>query len=139
MLRVRVTQGYAYLVEEEAPSHVGNGIVEFTRTYVSVPRTRYDYTTITHSRQEIIGGELVETQETVPALVKYEYSLKVLKQIDAPRIMFVNNVAYTVGGFGTFTPGKHYLAEDSEGGIYKCGIFFRRSVLILWKAFTLRQ
>ena len=150
MTRVKLSQGYAYLVEEEPPSHVGNGIYEYTQTYASVPIERYEATTITHSRQEVILGGLVETQEVVPALVKYEYSLKPLKQIDAPKAILVSStnisggdafesVWLTWGGFGTFTGGKLYLAEDTEVGIYKAGIFFRRSVIIRWKPLALRH
>lgn len=140
MQKARISPyGYAYLVDQSEATDVGNGILEFTRTYSSVPKKRAELTTTNHSRQELIGGELIETQETVPAAVIYEYSLKPLKQIDAPRCVIVDGVPLTYGNFGTFVPGRLYLAEDTEVGFYKGKIYFRKSIYIKWKALKLRN
>jgi hypothetical protein len=135
-----VTQyGVSYLVDQSEARSVGNGILEYTRTYASVPARRDEYTTIVHSRQELINGALIETQESVPAVVRYEYSLQPFKQFDAPRCVIVDGVPLTWGGFGVFVPGKNYLAEDTEVGFYKGAIYFRKSVIIKWKALRLNN
>jgi len=139
MQRLRTQYGDCYLVAQSDARSVGNGILEYTRTYASVPKKRTEYTTITHSRQEIINGALIETQETVPAAVVYEFSLRPLRQIDAPKVVMVDGVPLTWGDFGVFVPGKYYLAEDTEIGFYKGEIFFRKSIIIKWKALKLRN
>lgn len=140
MESLRVAQyGIGYLVAQSKASSVGNGILEYTRTYASIPKSRTELTTIDHARQELINDELVETVERVPAAVLYEYSLRPLKQIDAPRCTIVDGVPLTYGNFGTFVAGKTYLAEDTEIGFYKGEIYYRRSVLIKWKALKARN
>lgn len=137
---LRVAQyGIGYLVAQSKASSVGNGILEYTRTYASIPNTRTEYITYTHSRQEIIDGFFIETQEVVPAAVIYEYSLRPLKLIPAPKVIFVDGIPLVRGGFGTFVAGKTYLAEDTEIGFYKAKIWQRKSIKIQWQAFTLRS
>lgn len=140
MEKLRIAQyGIGYLVAQSPANSVGNGILEFTRTYASVPKTRTEYITYVHSRQELINGFLVETQEEVPAAVVYEYSLRPLPVKVAPKVIMVDGVPLVRGGFGTFVPGKDYLAETTEIGFYKAKIWQRKSVKIKWQAFTLRS
>lgn len=139
MRKINTQYGIAYLVDQSESTDAGNGVLQYTKTFASVPKSRLEATTITHSRQEIIGGRIIETQETVPAVVVYDYSLKPLAQRDAPRIIEVDGVYLTYGNFGNFVAGKLYLAEDSEVGIYKGKIYFRRGVLIRWKQLKQRN
>lgn len=140
MTRQKFPQGYAYLTFEGNQQDVGGGIMEFTRIFSALPLPGFELTTIIHSRQEIIDNRLIETQDTVPGFVKWEYSLRPIPQIDAPRaVEIAEGVFQTKGGFGTFTPGKQYLAEDTEIGIWKGSIFYRKSVSIVWRAFRLRS
>jgi hypothetical protein len=139
MHKLRTVYGDCYLVAQSTASSVGNGILEYTRTYASVPRPRTEYITYVHSRQEIINGFLVETQEEVPAAVVYEYSLRPLPVKVAPKVIVADGVYLVRGGFGTFVPGKNYLAETTEIGYYKARIWYRKSIFIRWQAFTLRS
>lgn len=137
MQKLKTQLGDAYLVEESDRTEIGNGIVEFQRTYASVPQPRVEYGTINFSRQQTINNKLIETQETVPAFIHYTFSLKPIKQIDAPRAVDIDGILFGKAGFGNFVPGKLVLAEDSEVGTYKGKIFYRRAVYIKWFNYTI--
>lgn len=141
--KVKLREGYAYMVDESPTSHIGNGIVEYKRTYASIPETRYEYSSISYSRQEAFfdgtDPRIVTITETVPCVILYEYSITPLPVIEAPRIELIDNVFFTFGGWGKFVVGQLYLAQDTEISIYKGGMNCRKSILIKWKALTVRS
>ena len=137
MSQINTTYGKMYLVEQGDTSQVANGIVEFTRTFSTVPAPRLEYGQIGYTRQEIVGSTIAEFTETVPCRVVWEYSLSPLKQLLAPRVVSIAGTFKTFGDWGTFTVGQQYLAEDSENGIYKSKIYYRKSIYITWKSLIL--
>mgnify|MGYP003659895185 CR=1 FL=1 len=139
MERVKTDRGYAYLVEQSEASHIGNGILEYTKTFISIPIARKEYGQINYTAQRILGGELYEFTDTRQCLWTFEYSLTPFEPFIAPKVWIVDNVVLTKGGFGTFTAGSPYIAEDSDCGIYKCGIYYRKTAFIIWQAFVPRS
>ena len=137
MSQINTPYGKMYLVEQGDTSQVANGIVEFTRTFSTVPAPRLEYGQIGYTRQEFTGTAIVEFTETVPCVIAWEYSLSPLKQLLAPRIVAIGSTFKTFGDWGTFAVGQQYLAEDSLNDIYKSKIYFRNSIYITWKALTL--
>ena len=133
-------KGDMWLVHEGDTSDVGNGILEYTLTFSSLPCARVEFGTTNYARQELTtDGDIVTIAETVPCQIRYEYSMKPIPQIDAPRIEKIANSYFTYGNWGKFVPGNWYLAEDTENGIYKGPIYYRKSIYIRWKALTLRN
>ena len=138
--RIKTGKGYMWLVHESDTSDVGNGILEYTLTFSSLPCARVEFGTTNYARQELTtDGDIVTIAETVPCQIRYEYSLKPIPQIDAPRIEKIANSYFTYGNWGKFVPGNWYLAEDTENGIYKGPIYYRKGIYIRWKALTLRN
>ena len=139
MQKVKTRRGYAYLVEQSEASHIGNGILEYTKTFISIPVPRKEYGQINYTAQRILGGELYEFTDTRLCEYLYEYGTLPFEPYIAPKVWIVDNVALTKGGFGEFTPGMRYVAEDSDCGIYKGGIFYRKTPFIVWQAFVPRS
>ena len=139
MSQINTTYGKMYLVEEGDTSQIANGIVEFTRTFSTIPATRIEYGQIGYTRQEWTGTDIAEFTETVPCRIVYEYSLAPLPQLVSPKIIRIGSTFKIQGGWGEFIAGNPYLAEDSENGIYKSRIYYRKSITIIWKALTLRD
>lgn len=132
MARLTTLKGLAYLVEDDDPRDVGQGLVAFNRIYASVPVTRHEGTQIVYGMQfySVADEELAEIQIPLNARVRYEYSLNPMNPIIAPRAFMIFGELRALGGWGTLVPGNEYPAEDSTTGIYKGGIWFRRTVLI---------
>lgn len=148
MVTYSTPRGTAYLVEESDATHVEPGILEFTRTYASIPRTRYEKGSIVYSQQFEStnvtygfenppgGTEVEEIPQSVNAAVKYEYGLTEFSQLYTPKVYVLFGRRLTSSGYVAPTAGVEFLAEDSTQGIYKGGIFFRRSVLATFPAYT---
>ena len=138
--RIKTPKGYMWLVNESDTSDVGNGILEYTLTYSSLPCARVEFSTVNYARQELTtDGDIVTIPETVPSQIRYEYALQPFDVINAPRIEKIADSYFTYGGWGNFVAGNWYLAEDTEVGLYKGPIYFRKGIYIRWKALTLRN
>ena len=143
-------RGVAYLVEEGDPTDAGAGLLRFSRTYASLPRTRYEKTTIVYPYQflSIDPGydwdnppefpEVAELPLTLSATVTYEYFLHAVPDVlYAPKVKTAFGRVFYFGGWasGSVLPGQEILAEDSETRIYKPGMMERKSVRVI-PAFT---
>lgn len=118
--------GRAYLVDHSPVRDIGKGIVEFERIYASVPRTRTEYTTIAYTQQYYnLTPEIFDVTFTMPGWYVYEYFTTRPEPLIKPRVYIVGNVLKSIGGAPSSSGTR--IAEDSEVGIYKAGIFYRRT------------
>ena len=138
--KITTLLGDAYLVDESEAAHVGNGLVEFTRTYAGLPNSRREGTTIAYSFQTLSlsafadgEAEIAEVTVTLGADVLYEYFLQKPKAYQAPRIALVNGKVIYYGNWKPSYPsGTEIVAQDSEVGIHKGGIYYRKTIIITW-------
>ena len=149
MSRISIASGFAYLVNESEASNIGLGILEFTRTYASIPITRnWENTTIAYSKQYVSTSasydwttpppapEITEITYSTPGRVFYEFSLTPFDPLIAPRVAVLFGSVVAFGGWGLLQEGQFYPAEDSEVGIYKGKIYYRRTVAVKWSNFV---
>lgn len=149
MARIVISSGLAYLVNESEARNIGNGILEFTRTYATIPVTRnWESTTIAYTRQYPSTSASYDwttapptpeiTEVTVPmsARLIYEYSLTRFEPIIAPRVEVIFGSVVSFGGWGTLVEGQYYAAEDSKTDVYKGRIYYRRTIAIKWTNFV---
>lgn len=127
--------GLAYLVEEGETQDVEGGLVRVQRTLASVPQTRDEpatyVQTIQHARTVDSVNEIVETTATVSATVRYEYGLNPFRPLIAPKVSLVfGEFVYRGGLTGTNKPRDTDPLEDSEVGIYKGRIYYRRTIYL---------
>lgn len=127
--------GSAYLVDEGPTRDIGNGIVEWWRTYATVPITRETGSTIGYSEQVAISaGEIIEYSTTKAARIVWEYFANNRPEAFlAPRIVSIGGAIYYVGGIAawrTRLSGGATLACDQEVGIYLGKIYYRKSIYI---------
>lgn len=139
----------AYLVEESETTDVGCGILEFTRTYASLPETRTEQTTITYPFQFVSTNATISwdnpppepTVAEVPIVVNadvvYEYSLGPAK----PDILYAPKVFSVFGTLlyiGTYLPlgTTYFVAEDSAIKLYRGFFYERRTVYVNWSDFS---
>lgn len=144
MTKIRTVKGDAYLVNEGEAVGVGSGLVEYVRTFSSVPLRRLEGSTIVYAIQFLstqavynfedapAAPEVTELPLTLTAQVVWEYFLSYPELIRAPKVAVVNGSIFTFGGWGTFYYGQTILADDTEIGIYKAGIFYRKSIQVQW-------
>jgi hypothetical protein len=138
-------RGVAYLVAEGDTRSIGNGILEFERTYASLPRTRKEGTSITYPLQFLatpastdvdIPPDKPSVEElplTLNATTTYEYFLTVPDVLYAPKVFVVFGSVWYFGDFSAaaIDPGSEILAENSETTIYKPGMWQRKSIRIV--------
>lgn len=126
-------RGVAYLVSESDTRAIGNGLLEFERTYASLPRTRYEGGSLPYSLQNLqeSPAEVQNLILTLNSRIKYEYFLTQPDVLVAQRVEVVFGSVVTFGGWAidSIPEGSEFLAEDSETTIYK-GFFQRRSILV---------
>lgn len=144
MQRVATPKGIAYLVDESDTSDIGLGVLEFTRTYASLPKLRIEGTSIVYPFQYLSTSAsydwatppaepaVFEVPLNVNAEIQYEYFLKRPVAQVAPKVAVIYGTVFRYGGWGTIFPGQRVLAEDSTIEIYKAGIYVRRGVYIKW-------
>ncbi len=148
MTKIQVRKGTAYLVEEGDANDIGNGLLEFQRTFAAVPNRRVEGTSIVYNLQFLsistsYDWESPPEEPTVTSIsrvmsaeVVYEYFLRRPLPQDGARVEVLFGTPFYFGGWGQFTPGQRVLAEDSTVEIYKAGIYVRRSVYIRWPNVT---
>ena len=144
---ITTSRGVAYLVEESETTDVGCGILEFTRTYASIPATRTEQSTITYPFQFVSTTatydwanpppfpEVAELPLLVNATIVYEYSLNPLAIIYAPKVFSVFGRLVYIGSPSPLETG-YFVAEDSAIELYRGFFYQRRSVYVSWSQFT---
>jgi hypothetical protein len=142
---ISTARGTAYLVEESETSDVGCGILEFTRTYASLPVKRTEQSTITYPFQFVSTSgtyswttpppepTVAELPLVVNANVVYEYSLQMQTVIRAPKVF---SVFGTLLYIGTPATGTFFVAEDSAIKLYRGYFYERRTVYVNSATFT---
>ena len=143
---ITTARGTAYLVDESETTDVGCGILEFTRTYASLPNTRTEQSTITYPFQFIsttatfdwtsppVAPEVAELPLLVNADIVYEYSLAKPSIIYAPKVFSVfNKLVY----IGTYVPlgTNYFVAEDSAIELYRGFFYQRKTIYVNWNLF----
>ena len=140
-----------YLVNSGSPKDIGDGLFRVTQTYASVPMNRREGTTVSISipwftyrregpkddsgrRTGPIIFKLETMTRTFSGFNEFEYSLKELKPLTAYAAFMIRGWLYTFPGGDSRegTGGSPFgkarrLAQDSEVGIYKGNIFYRKS------------
>lgn len=137
--------GIAYLVSESETQEIGNGLLEFDRVYASIPVQRAVGTSLVYELQVVNNQVVYNFSETptapevagIPlqrnATEVWDYAINAPPPaLEQPYISVVNNRIFTFGNWGQFTPGQQVLAADTDSGIYKGRIYYRRSVYITW-------
>lgn len=138
---ITTSKGVAYLVSESETRSIECGLLEFSRTYASLPRTRYEHGTTIYSQQFYTATPEIEAIPlTLNARFKYEYSLTPPAQLYTNKVGVAFDTLYTYGDWTatTGTPvadGVEFLSEDSETTIYR-GVFFQRKSVLATIAFT---
>lgn len=138
MAKIATLRGTAYLIDESDAQDIGCGLLEYSRTFASLPVTRNEGTSIVYPIQYLIrpfpaSPYVSEIPLIVSAEKRFEYfTYKPEPQI-APKVAVINELVYIYGGWGTMVNGKQYLANDSTVKIYKAGIYVREGTYITWK------
>ncbi len=123
--------GIAYLVAPENPVYVGNGLVEWQRIYASVPVTRtVPKQSVVHTFQYLIGNSILNATKVSPTRYKWEYSLTEFTPLTMGIIFAHGASAYNIQQWANRPVGSLILHEDSECGIYRGQIFYRKSVYV---------
>jgi hypothetical protein len=128
--------GLTYLVQQGSPSDIGNGLWEFSRTFSMLPASRYEGATIAFPLKFIQTAGVLSFLASFSIVTSgeyhYEYFLTKPPTIIAPR--FYVGVVVIPTGFGTFGIASGLpatlIAQDSEVGIYKGGIYYRKTPYI---------
>lgn len=126
-----------YLVDEGPTNDIGSGIIEWWRTYATVPITRSTGATIAYTEQYGVTGDgtILEMTFTKAATIIWQYSLAEPSILYAPRIVpGPDGSGYRfIGGIAAWRAriaGKNILASDQERGIYKGKIYYLKSILV---------
>jgi len=148
MRKVKTKFGNAYLVEASDPSEAGNALVEWTETFASLPETRTEGGSIAYSVQFLstqavydfadapASPEVSEMPLTLACDFVWEYFLDRPAPLISPRVAVINGTIFRLGDFGTFIAGNPVVAEDSEVGIYKGGIYYRKTPYVRFPQFV---
>ena len=126
-----------YLVDPGSPRDIGNGLFKISRTYASVPNTREEKTSISLTIPILFNQPLPDVPRiesftrTFSGYTKFEYSLTEFEPLFAFDMFILQERVYKFGSDARYgrtipEPGP-YLAQDSEVGIYKSIIFYRKS------------
>lgn len=147
MERISTVHGFVYRVESSDPREIGNGILEYQDTLAVVPAKRLEATTLNFAFQflrsqigysqgfgpdagDVVAPDVWELPLTVAATVVYEYSLKPLPALLAPRVAVFNGLVVKYGGWGALPANAPFLGADSETELYKGTMYQRRSLYI---------
>ncbi len=123
----------AYLIDPGNPVDIGSGLYRITRTFATIPKTRIEPATVAADIQSGQDGQAVSVTLTLTGEIVTQYSLILPKPKFKFRAFNYGNqfltirtedgqVEYNVGNKGLFK----FLSEDSDIGIYKGPIFYRR-------------
>lgn len=123
----------AYLIDQGDPKDIGNGLFEIRRVYASIPQSRTEpSSTVLTIPIGVQAGNLINITNTYAANVVYEYALQPFKVLTSLKAYQLGNITYiqpASDGHTIGIPNKGpYLADDSEVGIYKGAIYYRRSI-----------
>ena len=144
MQTVATARGIGYLVWQSEPqkSNVA-GWLKFKRIYAGVPVTQYVGTSFIYSRQFISTSgeydwtapptvEITEIPVPIPGFYKYEYFVGAYPTplFTARAVTLWGIVVYVGGNSIDFT--QPFVAENSEFGIYKMGITYRKTLYGIW-------
>lgn len=148
MTRIKTREGFAFMVEESEASNIGLGILEFKRVFASVPQPRTEGTTIAHTLQYLSTSvsydwsnppplpEITEVTFTTSAIVQYEYFMNRPEPLIAPRVAVLFGSVVYFGDWGNLQVGRYYPSEDSEIGLYKGTIHYRRTINVKFTGFV---
>lgn len=128
----------AYLINPGTPTDIGSNLYKFTRTYATLPVKRTEGSTVALT-VPLIGKNVGDTRFSVESFtityaadIVYEYFTKMPKPLIALNIFSLFGVIYVIkgseGNVVGLPPGGPYLAENSEVGVYKGKIYYRRSI-----------
>lgn len=148
MQSINTARGTGYLVEESEPQELNNTAwLRFRRTYASIPVNRFEGTTVSYARQFLsINPEYTwvnpppepTVNEWVVPLQGYytfEYAVgQYLPILYAPRISVMFQKILYIPNQASWPPDytKPFVAQDSERGIYKGGITYRKTLYAQW-------
>jgi len=140
MQKVKTRFGNAYRVDMTDPSESGNSLVEWTETLASLPVKRIEGSTIVWALQFLDSAtpEVAEIPMTLTAEFEYEYFLTQPEPIIAPKVAIIAGQIAIFNNWGTFYGGQRIAAEDSDVGIYKGRIYYRKTPYIRYPRFTNR-
>lgn len=137
MFPMRIRNNTCYLVDESSVRYVGNGLMEFVRTFATIPVTRTEYGSIVYPNQylsttvaedqsvALSTGEITYTRDC-KILYEYARSADALPTIIAPKIeVLFGKFQFTFGNWGNISPNQPILAQDTNTAIYKGGIYVR--------------
>lgn len=148
MTTVRTQLGNAYLVAESPTRGIGNGLLEFYRTFASVPITRnWEGTSINYPIQFVqtnAGDDdnpptyaLGEINITLSAQVVWEYFLFKPPIIYAPKAeVLFQTFLYKFGGYGLPRINNVVPAQDSTVDLYKGLIYYRKTLYVAVPIYT---
>lgn len=134
-----------YLVDPGTPRDIGNGLLEYRPVYASIPQKRVEpSSTVWTILLAIRDGNPITATNTFPANVVYEYSLKPFAPHTSAKYIQVQDVFYLIkdsvtGYFGGLPKKGQYVSDDSEVGIYKGLIYYRRTPYVIYPGQFLYQ
>ena len=128
-----------YLVNLGSPKDIGDGLFRVTQTYASVPMNREEDTTIAltipvlyrSATDGVTTVTLESFSRTFSGYNQFEYSLNKFDPEIAFSMFVIGRRLFIYGGKkpGEYSlpSGGPYLSQDSEVGIYKGRIYYRKS------------
>lgn len=134
-----------FIVDQGDPKDIGNGLFEVRTVVASIPQNRIEPSSTTWTiNLGIRDNNLVTATNSFPAEVHYEYGLSKFTPTTSAKVIQDGRFFYAIKdsatGYIAGLPEKgNYLADDSEVGIYKGKIYFRRSVFVIYPGTFLYQ
>lgn len=123
--------GRMYLVEESNPNAIGGGLVEYEQIWSCLPKTRVVPSSTIYSLQGLVDGSITEWPLTMACEIQWEYFIgNFPSPIQAPRLIKIGEFIFAYARWGTFSLGQRIPAEDSEVGVHKGKIFYRKTIYI---------
>jgi len=140
--------GPAYLVEHGDAKDRGDNLFEYELTYASIPARRTEGASVSFTQQwwkamtstadgnkianpskyfYNVDFDIEEQQFTVAGEIEYEYFTAKPAPLIRPRVYLLFGLLRYVNAPNAGISGR-IVVEDSEVGIYKGGIFFRKTV-----------
>lgn len=111
-------------------------LVDYDEIWASVPIRRVTHQTASYLEQLAYywdegQPQIVELPRSKNAKVVWEYALKPLNKLIAPRLAILNERLYAYAGWNNPKKGSEVLAEDSDNGLYMWPIYQRKSVYVI--------
>jgi hypothetical protein len=139
--RLFTGKGYAYMVET-TPARAVDGqsrIVEYEEVWASVPFTRRTFQLVSYTAQPAWYSTdgvptIVEFTDSYQGEVTWEYAIGPLPTLHAPRLEIIGGVLYNRWNWTTNM--RNPIADDSEGGIYMGGIYYRKTLRVALPSYS---